>query len=120
MAKEYIEREALMNFPIRIDHYDKEHGNEHFVLGIESVLEYAENLPAADVVEVVHAYWTGRLPSDNSFAEGYASWFTEEDKRAYDEYEAHKTHCSNCKAGYDDRDIHDVYYCKFCGAKMDK
>ena len=49
---EYIEREALMKYPIRIDHYDKEHGSLDFVLGIESVLEYAENLPAADVVEV--------------------------------------------------------------------
>lgn len=45
----YIEQEALMEYPIRIDHYDKEHGNEDFVLGIESVLEYAENLPDADV-----------------------------------------------------------------------
>jgi hypothetical protein len=50
---EYINREALMRFPIRLNHYDKEHGNEHFVLGIESVLEYAESLPTADVAEVV-------------------------------------------------------------------
>ena len=47
---EYIEREALMNFPIRQNHYDRENGNEHFIIGIETVLEYAENLPAADVV----------------------------------------------------------------------
>lgn len=50
---EYLEREALMRYPIRIDHYDKEHGNEHFVLGIESVLEYARSLPSADVAPVV-------------------------------------------------------------------
>lgn len=49
---EYIERDALMKYPIRIDHYDMEHGKLDFVLGIESVLEYAEYLPAADVVEV--------------------------------------------------------------------
>lgn len=54
---EYIEREALMKYPIRIDHYDKEHGKLDFVLGIESVLEYAEALPAADVVEVKHGRW---------------------------------------------------------------
>lgn len=42
---EYIELEKLMAFPIRIDHYDKEHGNVHFVLGIECVLEYAQDLP---------------------------------------------------------------------------
>lgn len=50
---EYIERKALMKFPIRSDHCDKEHANEHFICGIETVLEYAENLPAADVVPVV-------------------------------------------------------------------
>lgn len=55
-----ISREALMKFPIRIDHYDKENGSLDFVLGIESVLEYAESLPAVDAVEVVHAKWVDR------------------------------------------------------------
>lgn len=50
---EYIERGALMQFPIRRDHYDRENGNEHFINGIETVLEYAKNLPAADVAPVV-------------------------------------------------------------------
>lgn len=50
---EYIEREALMKFPIRRDHCDKEHANEHFINGIETVLEYAESLPTADVAPVV-------------------------------------------------------------------
>lgn len=49
---DYIEREELMKFPIRRNHYDKEHGNEHFINGIETVLEYAENLPTADVEQV--------------------------------------------------------------------
>lgn len=49
---EYIDREELMKFPIRRNHYDKEHGNEHFIYGIETVLEYAENLPAADVAPI--------------------------------------------------------------------
>lgn len=50
---EYIERGALMQFPIRRDHYDRKNGNKHFINGIESVLEYAENLPAVDAVPVV-------------------------------------------------------------------
>lgn len=54
---EYIEREAIMEFPIRKDHCDKERANEHFIFGIESVLEYVENLPAADVAPVVHGRW---------------------------------------------------------------
>ena len=51
--KRLIRLGDLMKFPIRIDHYDRENGNEHFVMGIESVLEYAENLPTVDAVEVV-------------------------------------------------------------------
>lgn len=54
---EYIEKEALRQFLIRKDHYDKENGDEHFIFGIETVLEYAENLPAADVAPVVHGRW---------------------------------------------------------------
>ena len=61
MAK-YINLEELMKFPIRRNHYDKEHGNEHFICGIETVLEYAENLPAADVAPVRHGRWKCNKP----------------------------------------------------------
>lgn len=54
---DYIDCAELMKFPIRADHYDKEHGNKHFISGIETVLEYAGNLPAADVAPVVHGRW---------------------------------------------------------------
>lgn len=53
MTGDLISREALMQFPIRIDHYDRENGNEHFISGIETVLEYAQNLPVIDAVPVV-------------------------------------------------------------------
>lgn len=63
----YIKREEIMKFPIRKDHCDKEHANEHFIFGIESVLEYIENLPIADVKPIVHGRWYSRkngcLPS---------------------------------------------------------
>ena len=61
---EYIERGALMQFPIRRNHYDRKNGNKHFINGIESVLEYAENLPAADVAPVVHGRWIYKGDSD--------------------------------------------------------
>ena len=44
----YIKLEDLQKFPIRLNNYDKENGNEDFVLGIEFVIEYAENLPKAE------------------------------------------------------------------------
>ena len=47
-----IDADALNKFPIRLDHCDKEHGSEDFVLGIESVLEYAEYLPTVAAVPV--------------------------------------------------------------------
>ena len=50
MAK-YIKLEDLMKFPIRLDHYDKEHGSKDFIYGIETVLEYAENLQTTDVAQ---------------------------------------------------------------------
>lgn len=53
MAK-YIDLDKLKEFPIRADHYDKEHGNEYFINGIETVLEYAEQLPTTDVEPVRH------------------------------------------------------------------
>lgn len=47
---EYIKKDDIVAFPIRANHCDKEHANEHFIYGIESVIEYVENLKPADVV----------------------------------------------------------------------
>ena len=58
----YIKLEDLMKFPIRRNHYDKEHGSKDFIYGIETVLEYAENLPAADVAPVRHGRWKCNKP----------------------------------------------------------
>ena len=49
----FIRLEDLQQFPIRKDHYDKKHGSEHFVFGVESVIEYAENLPTYDIAPSV-------------------------------------------------------------------
>ena len=92
----YIKLEELMKFPIRRNHYNKVHGND-FVSGIEMVLEYAKNIPAADVVAVRHGRWERVIPSKSA-----AKWST-------------KVSCSNChSAGY----AHHKY-CPNCGAKMD-
>lgn len=89
---EYIKREELMEFPIRRNHYDRKNGNKHFINGIETVLEYAENLPATDVAPVRHGQWIA----------------------SHDEFCA----CSICKypvyVGWNQTN-----YCPNCGAKMD-
>lgn len=92
---EYIERSALMQFPIRRNHYDRKNGNKHFINGIESVLEYAENLPAADVAPVVHGRW---IREDNSL-----DWV-----------------CSQCGKGFNYNPEGIDLYCYHCGAKMDE
>ena len=41
-----IDADALSrDFPIRRDRYDREHGDEHFINGIETVIEYVEYMP---------------------------------------------------------------------------
>ena len=64
----YIKLEDLRKFPIRKDHYDKEHGSEHFIFGVESVLEYAEYLPiyTFDSTETKHGYWIPQEQRDDN------------------------------------------------------
>lgn len=117
MMAEYINREAVEKFIEKgLNNPDKSKAYGYDAIEILAEVHYMD---AADVVEVRHAYWTGRLISDDSFAEGYAPWFTEEDKRKYDDMEKHTTHCSNCKGGFDDREVVDWRYCPYCGARMD-
>lgn len=92
---EYIERGTLMQFPIRRNHYDRKNGNKHFINGIESVLEYAENLPAADVAPVQHGRWIYKGDSD--------MWV-----------------CSRCGRSVNADPEGIDLYCYHCGAKMDE
>lgn len=89
---EYVKRAAIMEFPIRKDHCDKERANEHFIFGIESVLEYVENLPAADVAPVVHGRWAPNCVDSPAF-------FV----------------CDQCNTVW----YNDTKYCPNCGARMD-
>lgn len=95
-----IKLDELMKYPIRLDHYDKEHGNKHFVFGVESVLEYAEYLPTVDAAPVVHGEWN----------------ICEDD---YNDLVYHT--CSNCGAEYTtDYGVDLTWkYCPNCGSKMD-
>ena len=94
MNNDLISREALMKFPIRIEHYDKENGNLDFVLGIECVLGYAESLPAVDAVEVVHAKWEDAGKNIHG---------------------QKLTRCSHCKGN----SIEGGLFCRNCSARMD-
>ena len=90
---ECIKREDILKFPIRRNHCDKENANEHFISGIETVMEFIEILPAADVAEVRHGRWIfepGKIP-----------------------------YCSECKEYSDDGDK-GATFCPWCGARMNK
>lgn len=96
---EYIKRAAIMEFPIRKDHCDKERANEHFIFGIESVLEYVQNLPAADVAPVVHGTWEYIPQTLNTLSQ---------------------LRCPFCRWWSLDLSIDGAYnYCPNCGARMD-
>lgn len=41
----YVKLEDIESFPIRFDHCDRKNGNIHFILGIESVMEFIDHLP---------------------------------------------------------------------------
>lgn len=93
--KEYIEKAAVLSYPIRKDHCDKEHANEHFIFGIESVMEYVENLLTADVVEVRHARWIKH--------EGYDECEACHVKAIYG-----SNYCPSCGALMDKEDEHEA------------
>lgn len=102
--KEYIEREALMNYPIRRNNYDKKNGNVNFIDGVESVLEYAEGLPAADVVPVAHGMWKDK---PNPQWEAYDIRYC-----TVCDWSIHKSKLRNADLNW--------HYCPNCGAKMDE
>ena len=60
IPKGYIPKEKVLEYPIRLSNYDKEHGNRDFVLGIESVMEYVKAILPADVKEIHYAVWQQR------------------------------------------------------------
>ena len=76
-------------------------------------------MPPADVVEVVHGKWIGKIPEDEAFAEGVPDNASEDFKKAYRDMMDHRTHCSNCNGALDDRDAIHYSYCPYCGTKMD-
>ena len=99
---DYIEREAVLAYPIRKDKCDRKHANEHFILGIESVIEFVENLPAADVAPVRHGRW---MTTDAYPHHLYCSV-------------CYKTYAKNAK-WVNELDL-PTNYCPNCGARMDK
>lgn len=93
---DYIEREAALAYPIRKDKCDRKHANEHFIFGIESVIEFVEDLPAADVAPIRHGRW---IPADQTGDCCYT--------------------CSECGFERDAYLLDIGNYCPNCGARMD-
>ncbi len=98
---ELIRRSDVMKFPIRRDHYDREHGNPHFISGIETVMEYVEFIPAVEAEPVVHAHWVTRTEEVWHLCE----------KRMMDRH-----YCSACGESF----VTKVKRCPECGAHMDE
>lgn len=88
-----INLDALNKYPIRRHRCDKKNANPHFINGIESVLEYANELPVVE--ERKHGHWR------------------------IEPYLLEKTGCCSI-CGEQIRMPHEIYkYCPNCGAIMD-
>lgn len=117
-----ISRADLMKYPIRLDHYDKENGNEHFVFGIESVLEYAEYLPTIEAEPVVHAHWEdeygGKYANPRyrcSACKEKALYKMEQDELlSWHEVQALTDRCHHCGAHMDETLELRTCYCPMC------
>ena len=68
---DYISREAALSFPFANGKYDHENANEHFIFGCETYKEWLEQLPAANVVEVIRCkdcrWWDKYGDYDNGY-----------------------------------------------------
>lgn len=123
MNKEYIEREAVIEKCNKLLDNANSCPDQSVLSGIQLVrdlilINKETRVQTADVEPVRHAHWTGKLTSDEAFAEGVPATATEEEREEYQKWKDHRTHCSNCKGGFDDRRISDWKYCPYCGACM--
>lgn len=85
-----INLDSLLSYPIRRSNYDKEHGSEEFINGVESVLEYAMEL---------HVYEADRPNT--------ATWKDESSYRML-------YRCSACG----NAESHPYFFCSKCGCEM--
>ena len=93
----YIDANKLKEVPIFNKKYSKGI-NEHFAFGLETVMEYIEDMPAADVQEVKHGKWL----------------------IVRDDFENTLNECSYCEIQYFCENGNLGFsYCPNCGAKMD-
>lgn len=92
---------VLAEFPVRRNHHDEKHGNMHFINGIETVMEYldeiAETFPI-DARSVRHGKWK-HVAGMNSKCSECGRYFPVKE--------------------FDSRPF-DINYCPNCGAKMDE
>ena len=96
MAKEFIEREKALEKVIEVKHHDPELSGVVLHRYIKEI--DLKDIPAADVVPVVHGRWIEK---------------TAHDRRQYFE-------CSNCGKQENKHTAIRGGFCWNCGAKMDK
>ena len=115
--KDYIKREDINKI---LNQLDNPNYDIYYRVALSEVKIMVNRLPAADVVEVVHGKWIGKISEDEAFAEGVPDDASEDFKKAYRDKMDHITHCSNCNGAQDDRDVIHYRYCPYCGTRMDK
>lgn len=102
---ELIRRSDVLKFPIRRDHYDREHGNPHFINGIETVMEYVEFIPPVESEPVVHAHWVSEIVKKCDWRGLKRDY--------YQPYSCPRCHTPDPRRG-------ESKFCSECGAHMDE
>lgn len=99
--KGYIDKDAALEFSRHLDH---EHGNKHFIWGVETYAKYLQGLSSVNVE-----------PEPDPVAEGRWIWDAHRDRYG----------CSRCgkpaplfKDNYDRVYFYGSKFCPHCGAKM--
>lgn len=81
------------DYPYKNGAFDLQHGNKHFIRGVETMQEWIDAQPAVDAAPVVHGRW---------ISSGLEVKFI---------------NCSVC--GKQRFQIDATNYCPYCGARMD-
>lgn len=124
MCKDLIRLSELQKFPIRMGHYDTVHGNEHYIFGVETVIEYAENLPKVDAEPVRHGRWILKAHDKRAnylwTVTAYCSECCDEEKEIWSGYFPNVPDwLARDVALQDAKQVKMSNYCPNCGAKMD-
>lgn len=114
---ELISKEQAMAYPLSYEHYDKVHGSEKFISGVESYRDYIDGLPTVEAKEVVKARFKLSKKRKAIFLDNADEQYK---VLGYPHRNILQLRCSNCEliTSVDESILY--HFCPHCGAKIDE